>query len=88
VCRSVANVAACLRSGDAVRRHGVDPQVNVPAVKRPADTAVAEHDQRSLTGIVDPVEDPASTIDELGRANRFTLRRWATKRPFATGTWT
>jgi pilus assembly protein CpaF len=50
---------------DAVRRHGVDPQANVPAVRRLAETAVAAHDQRSLTGVVDPVENPASTIDEL-----------------------
>jgi pilus assembly protein CpaF len=50
---------------DAVRRHGVDPQANVPAVRRLAETAVAAHDQRSLTGVVEPVEDPASTIDEL-----------------------
>jgi pilus assembly protein CpaF len=50
---------------DAVRRHGVDPQANVSAVRRLAETAVAAHDQRSLTGLVEPVEDPASTIDEL-----------------------
>jgi hypothetical protein len=48
---------------DAVRRHGVDPQANVPAVRRLAETAVAAHDQRSLTGVVEPVEDPASTIE-------------------------
>ena len=50
---------------DAVRRNGVDPQANAAAVRRFAESAVAAHDQRSLTGVVDPVEDPGEVVDEL-----------------------
>jgi pilus assembly protein CpaF len=50
---------------DAVRRNGVDPQANAGAVRRFAESAVAAHDQRSLTGVVDPVEDPGEVVDEL-----------------------
>ncbi len=48
-----------------IRRHGVDPLTEVDRVRGFAKTAVREHDQRSLTGIVRPVEDPERTIDEL-----------------------
>jgi len=48
-----------------VRRQGVDPQIDVEAVRRFARTAVAEHDQRSLTGVVRPIEDPEEVVDEL-----------------------
>ncbi|WP_091725058.1 CpaF family protein [Nocardioides scoriae] len=49
----------------AVRREGVDPQLDVHRVRRLAEQAVREHDERSLTGVVTPVPDPAGTVDEL-----------------------
>jgi pilus assembly protein CpaF len=48
-----------------VRRRGVDPQLDVDAVRRMAAAAVREHDQRSLTGAVRPVDDPDEVVDEL-----------------------
>ncbi|MGH3503023.1 MAG: CpaF family protein [Nocardioidaceae bacterium] len=50
---------------DEVRRHGVDPLTDVDAVRRFAASAVRSHDQRSLSGVVRPVEDPDATVDEL-----------------------
>ena len=50
---------------EEVRRHGVDPQTDVDAVRRFAQTAVRDHDQRSLSGVVRPVEDPDRAVDEL-----------------------
>ena len=51
---------------DEVRRHGVDPLTDVAAVRRFAQTAVRAHDQRSLSGIVRPIDDPDHAVDELG----------------------
>jgi pilus assembly protein CpaF len=48
-----------------VRRRGVDPQLDVDLVRRMAAAAVRDHDQRSLTGAVLPVDDPDRVIDEL-----------------------
>lgn len=48
-----------------VRRDGVDPQRDVGLVRGVAVRLVAEHDQRSLTGSVTPVADPAAVVDEL-----------------------
>lgn len=48
-----------------VRRHGVDPQSDVEAVRRIARAAVSAHDQRSLSGAVRPVEDADEMVDEL-----------------------
>lgn len=50
---------------DEVRRRGVDPLVDVEAVRRFALSAVRAHDQRSLTGVVRPVDDPERVVDEL-----------------------
>ncbi len=50
---------------EEVRRHGVDPLTDVAAVRRFAQTAVRDHDQRSLSGIVRPIEDPDRAVDEL-----------------------
>ena len=49
----------------AVRRHGVDPLTDVESVRAFARSAVHDHDQRSLTGAVRPVEDPEATVDAL-----------------------
>lgn len=48
-----------------IRRHGVDPSTEVERVRAFARIAVREHDQRSLSGVVRPVEDPERTIDQL-----------------------
>ena len=48
-----------------IRRHGVDPLTDVESVRAFARSAVHAHEQRSLTGVVRPVEDPEATVDEL-----------------------
>jgi pilus assembly protein CpaF len=48
-----------------VRRIGVDPQVDVDAVRRMAAAAVWAHDQASLSGVVRPLDEPELVIDEL-----------------------
>ncbi|MEP6666469.1 MAG: ATPase, T2SS/T4P/T4SS family, partial [Nocardioidaceae bacterium] len=50
---------------DEVRRQGVDPLTDVETVRRFAQTAVRAHDQRSLSGVVRPVDDPEQVVDEL-----------------------
>jgi pilus assembly protein CpaF len=50
---------------DDVRRNGVDPLTNVPAVRRFAEAAVRAHDERSLSGVVSPIGDPDAIVDEL-----------------------
>ncbi len=50
---------------DEVRRAGVDPLTDVAVVRRFAQTAVRAHDERSLSGIVRPIDDPDRTVDEL-----------------------
>jgi pilus assembly protein CpaF len=54
---------AALRS--AVRTEGVDPQRDAAVVRRLAGQVVAEHDQRSLSGVVPPVGDAEAAVDEL-----------------------
>ncbi len=49
----------------AVRREGVDPQVDAMRVRRLAEEVVRAHDERSLTGVVAPVPDPAGVVEEL-----------------------
>jgi pilus assembly protein CpaF len=49
----------------AVRREGVDPQLDVTRVRRIAEDVVRAHDERSLTGVVMPVPDPAGVVGEL-----------------------
>ncbi len=49
----------------AVRAEGVDPQRDASLVRRLAADVVVEHDQRSLTGVVAPVEDQDAVVDEL-----------------------
>ncbi|HYO31979.1 MAG TPA: ATPase, T2SS/T4P/T4SS family [Nocardioidaceae bacterium] len=50
---------------DEVRRSGVDPLTQVDAVRGFAESAVMAHDQRSLSGVVRPVDDPVAVVDEL-----------------------
>src|SRR6195952_572132 len=48
-----------------VRREGVDPQLESTRVRRLAEELVRAHDERSLTGVVAPVPDPAGVVGEL-----------------------
>lgn len=49
----------------AVRREGIDPQRDAHVVRRIAEDVVREHDERSLTGSVQPVGDAAALVSEL-----------------------
>jgi pilus assembly protein CpaF len=49
----------------AIRRDGVDPQREVHRVRAIAEEVVRAHDERSLTGAVAPVADPAGVVGEL-----------------------
>ena len=49
----------------AVRRQGVDPQRDEALVRRIATEVVRDHDERSLTGRVVPLADPAAVVVEL-----------------------
>jgi pilus assembly protein CpaF len=49
----------------AVRREGVDPQLDAGRVRRLAEEVVRAHDERSLTGVVVPVPDPVGVVGEL-----------------------
>jgi pilus assembly protein CpaF len=49
----------------AVRQDALDPQRDVPLVRRLAERVVAEHDERSLSGTVPPVADPTAVVEEL-----------------------
>ena len=49
----------------AVRRDGIDPQRDASQVRALAARVVADHDQRSLTGVVASLADPDEVVDEL-----------------------
>jgi pilus assembly protein CpaF len=53
------------RVREAVRRQGVDPLLDRPAVLRIAEQAVLDYDRHSLSGAVSPLEDQAGVLDEL-----------------------
>jgi pilus assembly protein CpaF len=53
------------RLREAVRAEGVDPQRDSHLVRGLAGRVVADHDQRSQTGAVAPVEDPDPVVVEL-----------------------
>jgi pilus assembly protein CpaF len=53
------------RLREAVRRQGVDPLVDRAAVRRLAQDLVGEHDRRSLSGAVAPIEDQPAALEEL-----------------------
>lgn len=53
------------RVRERVRREGVDPQRDAAVVRGIAEAVVREHDERSLTGAVLAVADPAALIGEL-----------------------
>ena len=59
----VESFDAALR--EAVRHEGVDPQRDAAVVRGLARRLVAEHDQRSLTGVVAPVDEPDAVVEEL-----------------------
>ena len=49
----------------AVRRDGIDPLRDSAEVRRLAQLVVSAHDERSVTGAVRPLADPAGTVAEL-----------------------
>ena len=49
----------------ALRRDGLDPLREVPAVRRLAESLVRDHDDRSLTGMLAPVADVDGMVAEL-----------------------
>jgi len=53
------------RVREAVRRQGVDPLLDRPAVLRIVEQAVLDYDRHSLSGAVSPLEDQAGVLDEL-----------------------
>ncbi len=53
------------RLRECVRREGLDPQRDVTAVRELATRVVRDHDERSLTGAVMPVEDPDAIVESL-----------------------
>ncbi len=59
----VESLDAAVRA--VVRREGVDPQREALRVRRIAQDAVRDHDERSLSGVVVPVADPSVMVDEL-----------------------
>src|SRR3954466_6769636 len=46
---------------ELVRRRGLDPEVDGPAIRRLIDDVLAEYDERTLTSSLPPLADPAST---------------------------
>ena len=50
---------------ERVRREGVDPQRDSAVVRRIAEAVVRDHDERSLTGAVVALPDPAAIVGEL-----------------------
>ncbi|SKB09524.1 CpaF family protein [Aeromicrobium choanae] len=48
-----------------VRERRIDPRTDVEAVRRAAAEAVAEHEQRSLTGAVRALDEPERVVGEL-----------------------
>jgi pilus assembly protein CpaF len=59
----VEELDSLVRAG--VRGAGVDPQHDASVVRRIAEDIVRAHDERSLTGAVAPIPDPAALIGEL-----------------------
>ncbi|MFT3874736.1 MAG: ATPase, T2SS/T4P/T4SS family [Nocardioides sp.] len=53
------------RVRELVRTEGVDPQRDAGVVRRIAEQAVREHDERSLAGLVAPVTDADGMVGEL-----------------------
>ncbi len=58
-----ASLAELVR--ERVRADGLDPQADPHAVRVIADRMVQAHDQRSLTGAVEPLGDAAGLVDDL-----------------------
>jgi pilus assembly protein CpaF len=50
---------------DLVRERRIDPRTDTDAVRRAALDVIAEHDRRSLTGAVRPVEQPEVVVGQI-----------------------
>ncbi len=53
------------RVRDLVRERRIDPRTDTEAVRRAAVDVIAEHDRRSLTGAVRPVDQPEAVIGQI-----------------------
>jgi pilus assembly protein CpaF len=73
---AVAIVADEVR--ELIRRRGVDPARDVAAARRLVADAVADYDERSLTGSLPPIADAASVVREVldDVAGFGPLQRW------------
>ena len=68
---------------ERVRRDGVDPQRDSAVVRRIAEAVVRDHDERSLTGAVVALADPAAIVGELvERMLKSSGRRVDISQPF------
>ncbi|MGA9714680.1 MAG: CpaF family protein, partial [Aeromicrobium sp.] len=50
---------------DLVRERRIDPRTDTDAVRRAAVDVIAEHDRRSLTGAVRPVDQPEIVVGQI-----------------------
>ncbi|MCW2829817.1 MAG: pilus assembly protein CpaF [Aeromicrobium sp.] len=53
------------RVRDLVRERRIDPRTDAASVRRAALDVIAEHDTRSLTGAVRPLEEPELVIGQI-----------------------
>lgn len=53
------------RVRDLVRQRRIDPQLDVHAVRQVAREALAEHEARSLTGVVTPLDEPELIVSHI-----------------------
>ena len=53
------------RVRDLVRERRIDPRADVDEVRRLAVDAVADHERRSLSGVVRPLEEPERVVGEI-----------------------
>jgi pilus assembly protein CpaF len=53
------------RVRDMVRQRRIDPQGDVHAVRQVAREALAEHEARSLTGLVTPLDEPELIVNQI-----------------------
>lgn len=53
------------RVRDLVRQRRIDPRLDAESVRRAALDAIAEHDSRSLTGAVRPLEAPDVLVGQI-----------------------
>jgi pilus assembly protein CpaF len=50
---------------ELIRRRGLDPTRDVPGVRRLIEDAIADYDERSMTGALQPLPDPGSVVKQV-----------------------